>query len=54
MLSGLVPFCSLLIVIKHTCSVELKLQQRMQRWEGEAVAFVYMGRGVGGGVRKQR
>lgn len=26
----------------------------MQRWEGEAVAFVYMGRGVGGGVRKQR
>ena len=51
MLSGLASFGSFLTVIKHTCSVELKLQGRMQQWEREAVAFVYMG---GGGVRKQR
>lgn len=43
LLSGLVPCCSLLIVVKHTCSVEHKLQEWMQQWEGEAVAFIYMG-----------
>lgn len=47
MLSGLASFGSFLTVIKHTCSVELKLQGRMQQWEREAVAFVYMGGGGG-------